>query len=147
MKVSKLFAGPVLAAGLGIAAFAGAGTASALGLSADLNGDGQSFDIGSGATTSQTGNASGNPALAVSLLGPASTSATGNAHGNTLIAVDGQVSVGGNSNGNTIVQVGNKSSSTGQGNKPGETSIEVCGFNFTGQADHVTTSSQAGGIC
>lgn len=146
MKVQKYAAGAVFVGAVAAGMF-GAGTASAIGASVDVNGDGKSLDIGTGATTTQSGNASGNPSLAISVFQPASTSATGNATGNTLIAIDGSASVGGNSNGNTVLAVANKASSTGQGNKPGEVSVSLACTSLTGQADHVTLTSNANTAC
>ena len=135
----------VVGLGLAAAALIGAAPAQAAGFSVDVNGDGQSLDVGSGATTTQSGNASGNPALAVSLFGPASTSATGNATGNVLIAVDGQVSVAGNARNNTVVNVGGKTN-TVAGNTSSVSSLTVCGTQFSGQGQ-VTINPLAGGVC
>ena len=113
-----------------------------------------------GATTPQSGNASRNPAVAVSLLGPASTSATGNAKGNVLVAIDGKASVSGNAAGNTVVAVAGQTSASGNahnnvlvnaggvvsatGNASNAVSLSACGTSFTGQAAHVTVSH---GVC
>ncbi len=162
MTVRKIVAGSVLAAGLGVAGVFGAGTASAIGASLDLNGDGTSFDVGSGASTTQSGNASGNPALAVSLLGPSATSASGNAKGNTLIAIDGLSSVSGNAEGNTVATAFGASSVSGnsKGNTvanfgsavgvAGNTSSQFvaagCGTKFSGQGT-IAVNPVPGGLC
>jgi hypothetical protein len=142
----------------------GAATASALGFSVDANGDGKSLDVGSGATTTQSGNASNNPSLAVSVFGEASTEATGSATGNTLVAIDGRSAVGGtaegnrvltvagdteltgNSNGNTVVNVAGEVTQDGQGDKPGVQSLSVCGTEFSGQGQ-ITVNPLQGGPC
>lgn len=137
----------VFAAGLSAAALLGAAPAQASpGLSIDLNGDGTSFDIGTGATTTQSGNAHNNPSLAISIFGDASTEATGNANNNVLIAVDGQVKVGGNASGNVITNVGSKTERNGQGKDPGVVSLTVCGTQFSGQGK-VTVNPLQGGLC
>jgi hypothetical protein len=141
-------------------ALGSAGTASALGIAGDLNGDGQGFSLGSGASVSQTGNAEGNRSLAVSVFGPSATVATGNAKNNTLIAVDGLSTATGNAGGNTVVTAFGTSQATGNaknntlvnvggnvkasGNADGATSLSVCGTSLSGQFDHVTVSP---GVC
>jgi hypothetical protein len=160
MKIRNVAVSTLVAGGLGLAGLMGASPASALGIAGDLNGDGQGFSVGSGASVSQTGNAEGNRSLAISILGPSATSASGNASGNTLVAIDGLSSASGNASGNTVVTAFGVTSASGNaknntlvnvggvtkatGNASGATSLAVCGTSLSGQFDHVTVSP---GVC
>ena len=128
----------VIIGGMAIAALAGAGPASALGFGVNGN------DFGD-VSTGESGNASGNTTIAVSILGPASATASGNAKNNTLIALDGVSAASGNAEGNTII---NESSVVvASGNASGVSNLSLCGTSFTGQAAHVTVSKAPDGIC
>ena len=146
----------VIIGGMAIAALAGAGPASALGFGVNGN------DFGD-VSTGESGNASGNTTIAVSILGPASATASGNAKNNTLIAIDGVSAASGNAEGNVLITDAGASYATGNakgntiinessvvvasGNASGVSNLSLCGTSFTGQAAHVTVSKDPDGIC
>jgi hypothetical protein len=157
MSVHKVIAGSVLTAGLGVAGLMGAGTASAVGFSFDSPATDpvtQNFGPGGSASTS-VGDT--DTALAVALGQNASVETGTNSAGHNLVAINGNVSLGNNATNNNVLTVGgdttlknNAADNTlvtvgtgvdGKNDVKGVTTLAVCGFSFTGQADSITLSN------
>lgn len=156
MQFNKIRAAAVAGVGAGAAAMAlsGAGAASAAGFG--INGN----DVGS-VDTSQSGNSEGkNTTIAVSLFNPSSATTSGNASGNTLIAIDGRAVAGGNATGNRTLTVAGETEFKGNsrnnyvfnggskvsvnGNADSVLSVDLCGEELAGEADHVTVEDACG---
>jgi hypothetical protein len=154
MKVRKVVTGSALAAGLGVAAMMGAGSAAALGFSYD-NSAIDPVTVGTGANSDIGG--TNNQGLAISVFGTSSTSAGNGTSGNNLLTIDGHAVVTGSASDNNMMSVGGSSSLGGssnhnninnvggvvtndKGNAIGAVSLSACGTSFSGQAAHVTVS-------